>query len=285
MKTGLILEGGAMRGMFTMGILDQMMQAGIEPDGTIGVSAGAAFGCNLKSHQQGRALRYNMRFAKDWRFCSVRSWLLTGDLYGGHFCYDILPKELDVWDTETFAKDPMAFWVVATNAYTGNAEYHLCSDGGEDDLRWIQASASMPVASKPVEVDGFALLDGGISDSVPLKKFRELGYDRNVVILTQPADYRKQPFTRKQELFLKAGLHKYPKIYEKLKDRWKVYNEQIAMIRQEEEAGRILVLRPDSDLHISAMCHDAMEKKRVYLEGVKTGKANMEKIRSFWAGN
>lgn len=181
-----------MRGMFTAGVIDVLMENNLYPDGAVGVSAGAAFGCNIKSHQIGRVIRYNVRFARNWRYCSWKSFFLTGDLYGAKFCYDTLPKKLDVWDTRTFASDPMAFYITATDIKTGKPLYHLCTDGGEDDLLWMRGSASMPIVSRPVDVDGCRLLDGGISDSIPLKFLEGKGYDRCVVILTQPESYRKK---------------------------------------------------------------------------------------------
>ena len=191
-KTGLILEGGAMRGMFTCGVLDVFMESGITFDGAAGISAGATFGCNFKSHQPGRAVRYNKKYSRDPRYCSVRSLLRTGDLYGADFCYRKIPDELDPFDRKTFAADPMAFYVGATDIKTGRPVYHLCRDGGENDMLWIRASASMPFVSKPVGVDGFTLLDGGITDSVPFEFMENQGYDRNVMVLTQPKGYLKE---------------------------------------------------------------------------------------------
>lgn len=123
-KTGLVLEGGAMRGLFTAGVIDVLMENNIKFDGAVGVSAGAAFGVNYKSHQIGRVLRYNLKFAGDPRFASWKSWRKSGNLYGANFCYPLIPDKLDKFDKETFAKDPMEFWCVATNAETGKAVYH-----------------------------------------------------------------------------------------------------------------------------------------------------------------
>ena len=282
MKKGLIMEGGAMRGMFTAGVIDIMMENNIVPDGCVGVSAGAAFGCNIKSHQIGRVIRYNIRFAKDWRFCSVFSWLTTGDLYGGEFDYQILPKKLDYWDVDTFAKNPMEFYVVATNARNGRPLYYKCSDGGQSDLLWIQGSASMPIASNPVIADGFELLDGGISDSIPLKFFEGIGYDRNIVILTQPRDYTKKQYSEKQLKMMKKALRKYPAVYEKLKDRSTAYNEQLEEVWKQEREGKILVIRPRRALNIGSICHDADQKKRVYEAGREAGMDYLMQMKQFY---
>ena len=190
---GLILEGGAMRGMFTCGALDVFMEQGIVFDGMIGVSAGAVFGCNYKSRQPGRALRYNKRYCADKRYCSFDSLLRTGDLYNAEFCYHTLPTELDVFDTAAFQKNPMAFYVTCTDVTTGKAVYHRCDNGDGEDILWMRASASMPLVSRVVEIGEEKLLDGGIADSVPLEYMESLGYRGNVVILTQPLDYMKKP--------------------------------------------------------------------------------------------
>ena len=192
MKTGLVMEGGAMRGLFTAGVIDVMMEEEIEFDGAIGVSAGAAFGCNYKSKQIGRALRYNINYCKDKRYCSMKSLITTGNLYGAEFCYHELPDKLDIFDCETFENNPMEFYLVCTDVLTGKPVYKKCEKADYDCLEWMRASASMPLASKVVEIDGYKMLDGGVSDSVPLKYFESIGYDRNIVILTQPKSYRKK---------------------------------------------------------------------------------------------
>ena len=190
--TGLVLEGGAMRGLFTAGVMDVMLEHGITYDGMIGVSAGAAFGCNYKSKQIGRVLRYNTKYCKDPRYCSVLSLLLTGNLYGAKFCYHTIPEKLDLFDNETFEKNPMEFHVVATDIEKGNAVYEKFDVCDNRCLEWIRASASLPLVSKIVKTDGYKLLDGGLSDSIPVKYFQSISYDKNVVVLTQPEGYVKE---------------------------------------------------------------------------------------------
>ena len=148
MKTGLVLEGGAMRGIFTAGVCDVLMENGIDFDGCIGVSAGACFGCNFKSKQIGRAIRYNTRYCKDWRYCSVRSLIKTGDMFGAEFCYHTIPEKLDKFDAETFNNSNMEFYVVCTDVYTGKPVYHLCGEVDDKLYEWFRASASMPFVSK-----------------------------------------------------------------------------------------------------------------------------------------
>ena len=192
MKTGLVLEGGAMRGMFTAGVLDILMEHNIDVDGVIGVSAGATFGCNYKSKQIGRTIRYNMKYCNDPRYCSFRSLLKTGDLYGAEFCYHTLPEQLDLFDNETYEASPMEFYMVTTDVNTGEPVYYKCDKFDHEGLEWVRASASMPLVSRIVEVGGRQMLDGGISDSIPLQYFQSIGYNKNLVILTQPRDYVKK---------------------------------------------------------------------------------------------
>lgn len=278
MKTGLVMEGGAMRGMFTCGVIDVMMENGIDFDGAIGVSAGAAFGCNIKSRQIGRAIRYNKRFCRDKRFCSIRSWLTTGDLYGAKFCYDTMPYQLDIWDVDTFDSNPMEFYVVCTDVDTGKPVYQRCMNARES-MDYIRASASMPVASRPVEIDGRRLLDGGISDSVPLRFFESIGYDRNVVILTQPASYRKQP--QKMMPLMRILLRKYPALIRDMEQRYRVYNATIADICRKEAAGEVFVIRPEAPLEIGSTEKHPEELERVYQAGRRVALAQLEDLRKF----
>ena len=192
MKSPLVMEGGALRGIFTAGVLDVFMENGIVLDGAIGISAGACFGINYKSGQIGRTIRYNKRFAGDKRYWSFENFIRTGDLFGAEFCYRIMPFELDIFDCDAFEKNPMEFYVGATDVVTGKAVYHKLTDCREKDLDWIRASASMPLVSNMVKVDGYKLLDGGIADSTPYRYMEKLGYDRSVIILTQTSTYRKK---------------------------------------------------------------------------------------------
>ena len=196
MPTGLVLEGGSMRGMFTAGVLDVWMENGVGGfAAAIGVSAGACFGCNLKSHQPGRAIRYNLRYCADPRYHSLRSLVTSGNLYNAEFCYRRIPFELDPMDLETYRADPMEFWAAATNADTGETVYRRLDRADERDLEFMRASASLPIVSRAVEMEGLRLLDGGMTDGIPLRWMTETrGIPRSVVVLTRPADYRKQPY-------------------------------------------------------------------------------------------
>ena len=190
-KKGLILEGGAMRGLFTAGVMDVLMENGVEFDGIIGVSAGAAFGCNYKSGQIGRALRYNIKYCRDKRYCGINSLLKSGNLYNTDFCYGEVPLSLDKFDFDAYLKNPAEFYVVCTDVESGRPVYHKYTGAEDSGFDWIRASASMPLVSQIVNIDGKKLLDGGISDSIPVKYFESIGYNKNVAVLTQTKEYRK----------------------------------------------------------------------------------------------
>lgn len=276
---GLALEGGAMRGLFTVGILDVLMENGVTFDKAAGVSAGVAFGCNYKSHQPGRALRYNKTYAADWRFKSWRSLIFTGDLYGAEFCYHTLPDELDVFDKKAFAEDPMEFYAVATDVITGKPVYHLLTDGNNEDLEWIRASASMPIASKVVNINGQLLLDGGITDSIPLEFLEKKGCTRTLVILTRPEDYTKHQY--RYFGAISAALHKYPALVEGLRNRPAMYNAQTAYVKVREDEGTALVLRPPHTLDIKPLEKDPSVIDRVYNTGRDLACSNLDRILDF----
>ena len=279
MKRGLVLEGGAMRGLFTSGIIDVMMDAGIEPDGLIGVSAGAAFGCNYKSRQKGRAIRYNKMFARDKRYCSWQSWLKTGNLYNAEFGYHIIPAKYDIFDDEAFDKNPMEFYVVCTDVETGKPIYKKLEKATPLTYDWIRASASMPLASRVVELEGKIVLDGGVADSIPLAFFESIGYEHNVVILTQPDGYIKE-HNRLMPL-MRLGLKKYPQMIEAMDKRHLMYNEEVEYVRQAEREGRCLVIRPQEKLPIGHISHDPEEMQRVYDIGIETGRKYLTNIKHF----
>lgn len=279
MKTGLVLEGGGLRDMFTAGILDVMMEAGIRFDGIIGVSAGATFGCNYKSHQRGRTLRYNLRMAGNWRYCSLRSWITTGDLVGAEFAYHTLPKELDIFDNDTYRQDPTEFCVVCTDVETGHPVYHRIDTFDDEGLEWLRASASLPIVSRVVTVEGHRMLDGGISDSIPLTYWQAEGYTRNVVILTQPAGFRKKPSSL-TPLF-RIFCRRTPAIIEAMKRRHEMYNAELDYLRAQELAGNTLVLCPEQPLNIGRTEMDPAKMQRIYDDGVAYGRLHIDEIRRF----
>ena len=281
MKIGLVLEGGGMRGLFTAGVLDVLMERGVKFGGVIGVSAGACFGCNYKSGQIGRVIRYNKRFARDPRYCSWRALVTTGDLFGADFCYRELPMELDVFDAAAFEANPMEFHVVVTDCATGKPVYKRLDRADESAFRWIQASASMPLVSRPVAIDGREYLDGGLSDGIPLRYFESLGYERNIVVTTRPHGYRK--FQKRRMCLLKPFLRRHPAIYRALRTRHVWYNQTLEYIDARVAAGKALLIAPETPLEISRVCHDPDMMQRVYDAGRKAGDSAGDAIsRRLW---
>ena len=190
-KIGLVLEGGAMRGMYSAGVLDVFMENNIQVDGIIGTSAGALFGVNYFSNQKGRVIRYNKRFCKDIRYISKISLLFTGNIVNKRFAFYKISKKLDKFDNDTFIKTGKDFYATVTNIETGKAEYIKITDPIKQ-LEYLRASSAMPIVSKIVNLDGKKYLDGGAADSIPLDKMISLGYDKIIVVLTQPLSYRKK---------------------------------------------------------------------------------------------
>ncbi len=271
MKRGLVLEGGGLRGLFTAGVLNVFMEHGVKFDGIIGVSAGACFGCNYKSGQVGRVIRYNKRFARDPRYCSWSSLLRTGDLFNAEFCYRTLPMELDAFDAAAYEANPTEFYIVATDCTNGKPVYTRLDKADAKAFEWIRASASMPVVSRPVAIDGGEYLDGGLSDGIPLRHFESLGYDFNVVITTRPHGYRKFPSWKHR--LAKPFLRRYPAVYKALKTRHEWYNDTLKYIDSRVAAEKAILIAPKEPLQISRVCHDPDQMQRVYDIGRKAGEA------------
>ena len=283
MKSGLVMEGGAMRGMFTCGVIDVLMENGIDFNCAVGVSAGATFGLNIKSKQIGRGIRYNKKYCNDKRYASLGSLVKTGDIYNVKFCYDTLPYELDKWDYDTFYNNPMEFYCVATDISTGSAVYHKCDNYDPtpkgEDLNWIRASASMPVVSRPVEINGQYYLDGGMADSIPLEFMEQQGCDKILVIETQPADYIKKE--QKYMWLIKRVLGKYPNMIKTMANRHIMYNSQKAHVKKQEDAGNVFVIRPTSPLNIGATEKNPNELQRVYDIGRNTALKQLASLKNY----
>lgn len=263
LKTGLVLEGGGVRGIYTAGVLDVFMENGITFDGVIGVSAGAIHGCSYLSGQRGRSIRYYRKYVKDPRFMSLRSWIKTGDIVGAEFCYHILPDELDVYDHDAFLRNGTPFYAVCTNVETGEAEYIRLMDM-RSQIETLRASASLPYFSRIVELYGKKYLDGGCSDSIPVDAFRNMGYGRNVVVLTRDTTYQKAPeLTWLAKLFYR----KYPAFIRTLKRRHLMYNAQLARVAQLEREGSVFVIRPEKALDIGRLETNVDKVQRAYDAG------------------
>ena len=280
MKTGLVLEGGAKRGIYTAGVLDVFMEQGIVFDGVIGVSAGAIHGCSFVAKQIGRSIRYNLKYGNDYRFMSFRSWLLSGNIVDVKFCYHDLPEKLDPFDNQAFENSSTNFYVVCSNVESGKPEYIHCHNM-TSEIDFLRASASLPLVSKIVEVGGKKLLDGGICDSIPVQAFINMGYDKNVVVLTRPRGYRKRP--ARLQWLTKFVYRKYPNFVNAVLNRHEMYNHELDEIERLEKEGKIFVLRPSEKINISKMEADLNVVKDMYDLGRKDAQEALEKIKSFLA--
>ncbi len=278
MKTALVLEGGAKRGIYTAGVLDVMLENGLMADAVFGVSAGAIHGCSYVAGQIGRSLRYNLKYGNDPRFMSFKNWLKTGNVVDTQFCYHDLPDRLDPFDHEVFEKAKTKFYAVCSNIETGKAEYILCPEL-KHSIDYLRASASLPFLSHMVEIDNKKLLDGGICDSIPLKAAQDMGYQKNIVILTRPLGYRKKPYLNR--LLAKIVYRKYPRFVEAIINRHKMYNTELDYIATEEKKADTLVIRPSKTLKIGKMEKDLKVVQAMYDLGRHDALAQLDKIKEF----
>ncbi len=277
MKTGLVLEGGAMRGMFTAGVLDVLMKEKIPIDGVVGASAGALFGVNLLSDQQGRAIRYNKRFNRDRNYLGLRPLLREGNVISTDYAYGIVPHHLDPFDDKRFKQSVIPYYAVATNIETGEPEY-LQIKSVFEDMDSLRASGSMPFVSRPVEIAGKRYLDGGIADSIPFRWFASEGYDPLIVILTRDIEYRKQPMS---PLPIRLYYRHYPNLQRQLLRRHISYNEAITVLKQWESRGRAFVIRPSAPIEISTLERDPQRMQTVYELGVKDARKQLPALKQY----
>ncbi len=277
MKTAFVLEGGAMRGIYTAGVLDVFWEQQILPEGIIGVSAGAIHGSSFISGQPGRSIRYYKKYSKDKRFFSFRSLVTTGAMVGEDFCYHVIPEQLDPFDFEAFTRSPIDFYAACTNLKSGQAEYLLCKDLRRD-MDIMRASASMPYVSPIVPIGGKKYLDGGVADSIPVEAAEKLGYDRRIVVCTRPKGYRKKA----ARLSLARRMYRaYPAFITAIAQRHLHYNQTMDRIEQLEQKGTLFVLRPSEDLEIRRTETDPIRLTAQYELGRRDAAAKLNALRLF----
>jgi len=278
MRVGLVLEGGAMRGMFTAGVLDVFMENNIKVTDIVGVSAGTLFGINYVSKQPKRALRYNLRYINDNRYMSIKSLMRTGNLINKDFTYYKLPFQLDVFDNKTFKQSDINFFATVTNIETGEAEYIKIEDAFKQ-METLRATSALPFISEIIEINGKKYLDGGIANSIPVDYFEKQNYDKIIVILTRPIDYRKKKTTGVQ---FKVAYGKYPKLIEKLENRYQDYNDTVERIVELEKQGKVLVIRPDEEITIKRLEKDTDKLQHVYDLGIKEDATESPYTGKYW---
>lgn len=277
-KSALVLEGGALRGLYTAGILDVLMENNIKVDAIFGVSAGALFGINYKSKQIGRALRYNLKYAHDKRYMGMYSLITTGDIMNRDFCFNKLVYELDPLDFEAYDSSDVDFYAVVTNVQTGQAEY-IEIKNAEKDMEYLRASGSMPFVSNLVEINENKYLDGAISDPIPLQKAIDMGYGKIIVVQTRPANYSKK------KSWLPFGLvyHKYPEFIKTANNVCAKYNKTLNLIKEYENSGKILVLRPSKKIKMRRVEKNLNKLQAIYDVGIKDCNESLDKIKEYLA--
>lgn len=276
----MVLEGGSLRGLYSVGVLDVLMENNIEVDGIVGVSAGALFGVNYFSKQKGRAIRYNKKYCNDKRYISIRSLILTGNVVNKNFAFYKVTKELDPFDNETYIKNKKDYYVAMTNVKTGQAEY-VKIESPIEQLEELRATSAMPLASKMIKINGNKYLDGGITDSIPIDKCISLGYKKIIAVLTQPLDYRKRPLNKKKERIVKWKFRKYPKLIAAMLSRYEKYNATLERIIDLENKQEIFVIRPSQKIDINILERNPDKMQEVYDLGVNDCKKIVNDLKKF----
>lgn len=263
-RSGLVLEGGGMRGVFTCGVLDNLMDRGVRFPYTIGVSAGACNGLSYMSGQRGRAKYSNIDLLQKYHYIGLKQWLTKGNIMDFDLLFHTFPEQIIPYDYERFAACKEHFEMVTTDCRTGEACYF---EEKRDPVRIIdivKASSSLPFVSPISYVDGRPMMDGGVADSIPLGRARELGYDNNVVVLTRNKGYRKPS---KPVFVPPFAYRKYPELRRAIRARNGVYNEQVELIEALEAAGELVVIRPERPIEVGRMERDAGKLLALYDEG------------------
>lgn len=268
MNTGLVLEGGGMRGVFTCGVLDAFMKNGLYFNYVVAVSAGACNGLSYMSRQIRRARISNIDFLARYKYIGLRHLVTQGCIFDQKLLYDDFPNTLLPFDYDAFFSSDGVFEMVATNCLTGRACYLTEKHDRQRLLDIARASSSLPYVSKIVEVDGVPMLDGGIVDSIPVARSMELGYGKNVVVLTRNYGFRTHAKDRKIPYFI---YKRYPRLRVALSRRREAYNRQLDFVEELERSGSVVCIRPERPVEVGRMEKDVSKLEALYEEGVALG--------------
>lgn len=268
--SGLILEGGGMRGVFTCGVLDNLMDRGIRFPYTIGVSAGACNGLSYMSGQRGRGKYSNIDLLEKYRYIGFKQLLFKGNIMDFDLLFHKFPEEIIPYHYDKYAKCEERYEMVTTSCRTGQACYFEEKNDPVRIIDIVKASSSLPFVSPISYVDGEPMLDGGIADSIPVLRAHELGFDNNLVVLTRNKGYRKpQKPTRVPPFFYR----KYPNLREMISKRNACYNEQIELVERLEAEGKLAVIRPERPIVVDRMERDTKKLLDLYNEGYECAAA------------
>ena len=263
-KSGLILEGGGMRGIFTIGVLDNLMDRGIRFPYIIGVSAGACNGLSYMSHQRGRAKYADIDLLKEYNYIGLKYLFTKGNIMDFDLLFHKFPEEISPYDYDKLASSPERYEMVTTSCITGKACYFQEKKNPKRVIDIVKASSSLPFVCPITYVDGEPMLDGGISDSIPLERAMSLGYDNNLVILTRNHGYRKPQKASKVPFFF---YRKYPNIKAAIRNRNAMYNRQMELVERMENEGRVEVLRPMKPVEVGRIERNIDKLLALYQEG------------------
>jgi len=261
-KTGLVLEGGGMRGLYTAGVLDFFLENKLEFPYVIGVSAGACNAASYISKQWGRNKRVNIGFVRDPKYISLRNFFKKGELFGMDYVFDVIPNQIVPFDYDEFKRSDTEFVIGTTDCHTGEPIYFSRKEYKEDLLTPIRASSSLPFAAPVVSFQGYELLDGGMSDPIPVKKAEQDGCSRNVIILTQHEGYMKKP--SRLHFMIKRKYSGYPGVVKMLEGRWRHYNRTMEYINQLEKENKAFVIRPTQPLEVSRIERNQRKLTKLY---------------------
>lgn len=282
-KPALVLEGGGMRGAYTSGILEAFMKENIDFSYIIGVSAGASNGASFISKQKGRNKKVFVDYVSHKEYSGFKHWIREKSYFNMKFLFDTLPNELLPFDYDNFFSSETIFKICTTNGETGKPEYFDKRDIKDKPMSnlILQASSSLPIISMPVEINGIKYFDGGIVDSIPIKKSIEDGNKYNVIILTRNKDYRKGK--QKLGFYFRSHLKKYPKVLEAIEKRHIVYNHTLDEIERLEKEGLIYIFRPIATINVGRMEKDSEKLLDLYNQGYKEAMEQMDDFRKWIA--
>lgn len=277
----MLLEGGAMRGIYTAGVLDVMMRQKIQVNGIVAVSAGALFGVNYPSRQIGRTIRYNLNFLDHPQYMGLSSLLKTGNIVNKDFAYYEVPFRLDPFDQKAFYESGVDFYATVTNLYSGKAEYIKVTHP-LNQMEVLRASSAMPLVSQIVDINGMPYLDGGIADSIPIEKIMSMGYDKVIVVLTQPNDYRKEATSSR---LYEMVYRRYPNFVATWKQRSTKYNQSLDLVNELAEEDKIFVIQPSKKMKIGRLEKNPQVLKSMYQLGVSDGAVRLEALQEYLSEN